>query len=151
MQDPDSPFKDSQHVPADARLEVLQWLTAFRKDRSRNLVLDRGREIWREYMKNLSKEDLGRKVVVDKIQSAIRYVTVQAEHHDSAVAAAVHDPSDRKFVATALADEGNSSIVNACDTDWYDCEDALSKDGIVVEQLIDGWCRKLHQQKLERK
>ena len=123
MEDPGSPFMDSQHVPANER----------------------------EYKKNLSKEDLGRKVVVEKLQSAIRYVTVQAEHHGSAVVAAVHDPSDRKFVATALADEGNSSIVNACDTDWYDWESALSKASIVVDQLLDGWCRKLHRQKRQRK
>jgi len=33
-------------------------------------------------------------------------------------------------------------LVNACDTDWFDCEDALKAHGVLVEQLLDTWLRK---------
>ena len=149
--DPSSPFKDSPHVPLAEQRAVLAWLREFRRDRSRLLVLDSQREVMREYKKQLGKNDYGYQVVIEKLQTA-RFHRIQLDEGGAAqlpepLRTEVKDRSDRKFVAVALADAGASSLVNACDTDWYDCEAALMQAGINVEQLIDGWCRAKHAEK----
>ena len=42
------------------------------------------------------------------------------------------DPSDRKFVAVAVASEQNPPILNASDTDWWQYRKALDRNGIKV-------------------
>lgn len=42
------------------------------------------------------------------------------------------DPSDRKFVAVALASTERPSVLNASDTDWRQHRDALEKHGVAV-------------------
>lgn len=42
------------------------------------------------------------------------------------------DPSDRKFVAVAIASNESPSILNASDTDWWHYRDALEKYGVAV-------------------
>lgn len=65
--------------------------------------------------------------------------------------AAVHDRSDRKFVAVCLSFEGESTLVNATDTDWYDAESALTDAGVRLEQIADGWCRAEWRRKQARR
>lgn len=45
---------------------------------------------------------------------------------------ATFDPSDRKFVAVALASGGQPEIFNASDTDWWHHREALSRHGVKV-------------------
>lgn len=45
------------------------------------------------------------------------------------------DPSDRKFVAVALASGENPTILNCSDTDWRDFDDALKRNGVTVVQI----------------
>ena len=45
------------------------------------------------------------------------------------------DKSDRKFVAVALASGENPEILNACDSDWWLFQEALSAEGLTVTQL----------------
>ena len=45
------------------------------------------------------------------------------------------DPSDRKYVAVALASKNHPTILNAVDSDWQDFDEALKKHGVVVEVL----------------
>lgn len=45
------------------------------------------------------------------------------------------DPSDRKFVAVAIASEENPPILNATDTDWWHHQEAMARLGITVEFL----------------
>jgi hypothetical protein len=149
--DPSSPFKDSEHVPLAEQRAVLKWLSEFRRDRSRHLVLDEQREVMREYKRQLGKNDYGYQVVIEKLQTA-RFHRIELDEGGAArlpepLQTEVKDRSDRKFVAVALADAGESSLVNACDTDWYDCQDALMQAGINVEQIIDDWCREKHREK----
>jgi len=50
------------------------------------------------------------------------------------------DPSDRKFVAVALAHSAKPPILNAVDRDWWDHRGPLSRHGIQVEFLCpDLW------------
>lgn len=45
------------------------------------------------------------------------------------------DPSDRKFVAVALAHPHRPAIANAVDSDWRNYESVLAEHGIKVEFL----------------
>jgi len=95
-------------------------------------------------MQRLSEQDFGHLVIREKIQSA-RWYAIELDRNGDAslpaeLNAIVHDRSDRKFVAVALADDGQSSIVNACDTDWLGWEEGLQAAGIEVEQLLGEWC-----------
>ena len=154
--DPASPFKDSEHVPPAEQRVVLQWLNAFYKDSSRQLVLDEQQTLIREYRKKLTKNDFGYKVILEKWQTArARVHSIELDEAQDArlpepLQKHVKDRADRKFVAVALKDKGRSTIVNACDTDWYDCEEALLQEGIVLTQLIDSWCKAKHTEKSEK-
>jgi hypothetical protein len=48
---------------------------------------------------------------------------------------ATFDPSDRKFVAVALASGEQPEILNASDTDWWHHREALSRHGAQVRFL----------------
>jgi hypothetical protein len=58
-----------------------------------------------------------------------------------ALEAIVHDADDRKFVEASLAVNPHPPIVNASDSDWLDCQDALADEGVEVVQLIGDWLR----------
>ncbi len=45
------------------------------------------------------------------------------------------DPSDRKFVAVALASEEQPPILNAADTDWWEHREALNRHGVDIRFL----------------
>lgn len=45
------------------------------------------------------------------------------------------DPSDRKFVAVAIASGESPPILNASDTDWWSHQEALSRNGVEVQFL----------------
>lgn len=52
------------------------------------------------------------------------------------------DPPDRKFVAVAVADEGQASILQAVDCKWLDWWQTMSQHGINVRFLcLDDVCR----------
>ncbi len=50
-------------------------------------------------------------------------------------ALAQFDRSDRKFVAVALAHPESPPILNATDTDWWEHQEALTKNGIRIDFL----------------
>ena len=146
--DPSSPFGDSDHVPLDHQELVLKWLIDFRVDGQRKLVLDQSFKIWDEYHNQMTRgRDIGSLIVTEKLQSA-RFVDIEFDEHGHGalprgLEQIFHDLSDRKFVATALADLANgdrSTIINAVDSDWCGWEASLKREGIVVEHLIDGFC-----------
>lgn len=63
---------------------------------------------------------------------------------------AVTDRADRKMVAAVLEaqQQGHSChLVNACDTDWLDCEAALNSAGIEVQHLLREWILAAHANK----
>ena len=155
---PGSPFKDSQ-IPAEQQQVVLDWLMAFRTDHNRKVVLDQFFRIWEEYNNKMTGQDIGLLVVAEKLQSAlIRFVDVAYNEHGHGrlppdLEKVVEDPSDRKFVAAALIDlsgGGQSTIINAVDTDWCDWETSLKRVGVVIEHVIEDWCRAKWREKRKR-
>lgn len=143
-----SPFADT-HVPPEECLVVFNWLATFRADARRCMVLDIDEEhgIIAEYKKRkLGAQDFGYHVLLDK-QSSARFVIVEYDHEGHAIVPeglVDLDPSDRKMAAAVLADRddgGASTIVNACDSDWYEHQEALEAHGVFVEQIIHAWAR----------
>lgn len=154
--DPASPFKGSDHVPPSEQRQVFEWLRAFRHGKACHLVLDQHRKIINEYKRQLRENDYGRQVLDEKFRLGMcRFHRIELDEADDALLpeplqSQVKDRADRKFVAVALQDEGRSTIVNACDTDWYDCAPALFDAGIGVTQIIDDWCRAKHIEKSKK-
>jgi len=151
---PDSPFEDS-NVPVEQQQDVLNWLMEFRIDGQRKLVLDQFFKIWEEYNNKLTGQDIGLLVVTEKLQSSLlRTVDIAYDENGHGCLPAelekiVHDKSDRKFVAVACIDRsqgGESTIINAVDSDWCDWEEHLKPFGVSISHLIDdlyqAWQRK---------
>ena len=121
------------------------------------VVLDKGREIIKEYHNNinLNAEDnvaseflkwvihamlLGKRVTQYQITKVGN--STYAEF-PTTPALASFDRSDRKFVALAKADPENPSIYNGSDTDWWDYKEALRNEGIRIVFLCEEYmCKK---------
>jgi hypothetical protein len=125
---------------------VFDWLSAFRVDGDRPLVMDLPqRTIWGEYARNVAPEHYGMRVVQAKWDAGcLHIVTLQFESNGAElvallpdeVAAGIHDLGDRKMVAAAF--EASAPIVNAADSDWEHphVSAALALLGVEVVQLL---------------
>ncbi|HXD86854.1 MAG TPA: hypothetical protein VN641_10180 [Urbifossiella sp.] len=150
---PTGQFKDS-NLPIHHMQLVFDWLLEFRKNPQCVIVLDHKFRIWSEYNNKMTGQDLGLMVVIEKMQMG-RFVEIEFDQNDHGLLPAeleqvIHDLSDRKFVAVALADAGQgitSRIVNAADSDWCSWGPALARAGVAVEHLIDGFCEEHGTQK----
>lgn len=135
-----SPFCDTTHLTKAELLQVLNWLVDFHADSTRQLVLDDAWLILNEYFQHLTESDIGHLVLRDKLGSAKFFsITTDENGHallPAALSVVIHDKEDRKFVAVALADPMQPSIVNACDTDWAGWVPALTVHGVTVLQLL---------------
>lgn len=151
-----SPFApDSTPVEeAELRRKVLEWLIAFESS-NRQLVIDWNWIIIDEYKgvnrrARLTEQDYGLQVFLEKhSKNQIFYFelkligTDSAELSHAALDATITDHADRKMVAGVLAAGGRAggcTLVNSCDTDWYDWQAALEGADVFVDQLIPEWC-----------
>jgi len=162
-----SPFAPEATPVEDASLrkKVLDWLIEFEQS-DRKLVLDWGWIIVDEYRgvnrrDKLSEQDYGFQVVLNKFSTGNSVgfsldcdVNGHALVTDKALESAITDLEDRKMVAAVLAVGGRANgcnLVNACDTDWYDCKDALKTAGVDVFQIIGKeWCHPRWKAKKQR-
>jgi len=145
---PYSPFADSD-LPLEQQQVVLDWLAAFREDASGRMVWDTCWKIHQEYRNKLTDQDFGLLVVTEKMASA-RFVEVSYDSTGAAIVPAEFgdfDRSDRKLLASLLADGGQSSLVNATDTDWLEIEDRLLARGLRLELLLERWLRAKYAEK----
>lgn len=111
------------------------------------LVLDDGGEIESEYAAYLSRS--GQPGVGDEFflevnrygygpnceRVAITPCDGSYAEFPDCVTLAGFDPSDRKFVAAALASRHSPSVLNAVDSDWRDYQQELEAAGVRIEQL----------------
>jgi hypothetical protein len=126
-------------VDADGIEVVFRWLTEFRDDPTRQLVIDELWKIWEEYNNKLNGQHFGLQVIHRKLESCLRTVPVTYDGNGYGVVPpelAAIDNSDKKFVAAALNDPANIHIVNATDSDWKQHKAALERHGIVVVELL---------------
>lgn len=146
-----SPFpEDATPVEkAELRARVLDWVMNFDQSQ-RRIVLDYGWEIAGEYQNKLSDQDYALQIVL-QMTSTDRVSWFQLEREADGRTRIAHagldptitDLADRKMVAAVLAggcNAGGCNLVNACDTDWYDWQDAMEAADVYVEQLIQEWC-----------
>lgn len=146
---PFSPFGDSD-LPPELQERVFEWLAGLRADPARQMVWDTMWKIYDEYRNKLTEQDYGLQVVSEKMASA-RFVEVSYDGDGIAIvpaAFACFDPSDRKFVAALLADGGQSTLVNATDTDWLEIENEIGAAGRTVEHLLEQWLRAKYKEKV---
>ncbi|WP_062270393.1 hypothetical protein [Endozoicomonas arenosclerae] len=152
----ESPFSSENHPvqDPDAAQKVFEWLMEFEAGNGR-MVVDSDWEILSEYQNKLTDQDYGQRVVFEKMsRGEIDYVDVEwidDPSHPVKVAAlaeqlntVIHDLADTKIVAACMKSNEEKkpcTIVNACDTDWYDWQEILEAAGVQVEQLIEEWSR----------
>jgi len=153
-----SPF-DAEATPVDEtalREQVLGWLEAFEADPLRHAVLDVDWHICTEYHHKLSEQDYGWLAMMHKIDhDQVAWVELEVDADGHAVLPAdlepaVADLADRKMVAAALQamQLGHPcKLTNASDTDWLDCQAALTTAGLDVENLLPDWLRARWQTK----
>lgn len=152
-----SPFSEDATPIEDRQLrkKVLDWLILFHASQNK-IVLDWEWVIVNEYKgvnrrEKLTEQDYGLLVVLEKFsKDQIFGFKLAWDEHGSAsvsdanLSHAVTDHADRKMIAAALAAGGLNSgcnLVNSCDTDWYDWQDAMEAAGVFVQQLIGTeWC-----------
>jgi len=152
-----SPFAEDATPVADRalRTKVLDWLIAFEASEAQ-IVLDWGWVIVDEYKgvtrrDKLTEQDYGLQVVLQKFSTGQLFgfeiewnEPESAAISDSDLSAVVTDHADRKMVAAVLAAGGvggGCTLVNSCDTDWYDWQDEMERAGVFVQQLIGAeWC-----------
>lgn len=118
---------------------VLSWLTEFRDDATRHLVIDDLWKIWEEYNNKLNGQHFGLQVVAWKLENCYRAVPVRYDENGYGIvpaALAAVDNSDKKFVAATLHDPANIHIINAADSDWKEHEVALKAHSVVVVELL---------------
>lgn len=158
---PESPFRSENH-PVEDPLEaekVFEWLVSFELGTDR-MVVDSDWEIITEYSNKLTEQDYGQRVLFEKMaRNEIDYVGLEwvddpaavdkAAALDEPLKTVVHDLADTKIVAACLKaneEQPECTIVNACDTDWYDWESELLDAGVNVEHIIDVWLREKWRQ-----
>lgn len=134
--------------------KVFDWISTFREDPNRHLVMDYEQTILDEYKSRGNMPEFnhyGRQVVQHKITTgATCWVTLEYwSNGDERVArlppeveALLHDLGDRKMIAAASA--AGAPIVNACDSDWTDSNEqrALEMMGVEVVQILSAEERK---------
>lgn len=113
------------------------------------VVIDGGWEILREYERNLSSSgqpgpgDAFLKWLHQNLSNPNRCERVPLEPDERRGYRQFpedpdldgFDPSDRKFVAVALASRNRPAIANAVDSDWWEHREALAKAGVRAEDL----------------
>lgn len=160
--DDGSPFRPDATPVQEAALreDVLRWLQAFELDGERSVVLDWDWHICSEYQNKLNLEqDYGWLAIMSKKdRNEVVWVGIDLDSNGHAelpttLRKAVSDLEDRKMVAAVLSAKASGNeckLVNACDTDWLDCQQALVAAGVHVHQLLDGWLKQRHERKKQR-
>jgi hypothetical protein len=146
-----SPFAPDATPVEDAELRkrVLDWVIDFEQS-PRQIVLDYGWTILGEYQNKLTEQDYALQIVLQMTSTErVRWFVLEQEADGrthiahAALDLVITDLADRKLVAGVLAAgcrAGGCTLVNCCDTDWYDWQTDLEAGDVYVEQLIHEWC-----------
>ena len=125
------------------------------------LILDKGNEIFSEYLKNL--RIAGQPGVGDGFMKWVHdnlghlydcqgvNITKNGDSYDEFPAhegLKEFDRSDRKFVAVANAHDNKPPILQATDSKWWGWKDALADEGITVRFLCQGYVEAKYAEKM---
>lgn len=161
--DDGSPFQPDATPIEEAALrqEVLNWLQDFERNAQCSVVLDWDWHICTEYQNKLNLEqDYGWLAIMAKKDcNEVAWVGFAVDANGHAVlptelGQAISDLADRKRVAAVLAaqvDGHTCQLVNACDTDWLECQPALNQAKVHVHHLLPAWLENRHERKKQRR
>ena len=139
----------SQQASATCVLTCVERLQQI-MDGEVKLVLDDGRRILDEYMRNLrsSGADVGdrflRWLLINK-DMYCDFVSItpiegsENEFHEFPTdpALANFDPADRKFIAVAIAHSDQPPILQAVDSVWWNYRDTLKQNGVTIDFVCE--------------
>ena len=134
--------RDTEPSRVECAEVCRQWLSELRTS-NRSLVVDEQWAIMREYRDNIPKSGFADRLLreLQKQAGRIIWVAIQFESDGqtailpSALGLQNFDPSDRKFVAVALARDPHSPIYNAADPDWRQHTRLILAAGLTVVEL----------------
>jgi hypothetical protein len=114
---------------------TLQFVVALQGNDDR-LAVDYQWKLLGEYYREISEQDVAHEIL-DLLfsQNRLDWCQIELDSDGNAVVpveCAVHDFSDRKFVAVALAHEARPPIHNVSDEDWLEDEEMLARCGVQV-------------------
>lgn len=141
---------DQPQASFECVADCVRRLTSVTEGRVQ-LVVDDSFEIVAEYQKHLSRSgepgvgDVFMKWVHDHQYTIGRCIRVCISEHPERgyhefpddMALSGFDPSDRKFAAAAVVSPTPAPVWNAVDSDWWDFERALRRNGIEVEHVCE--------------
>ena len=137
------PAADARTVEeVDCIRHCSEWIREF-LTATDTIVIDSQGVVLREYMRYLSPGRLTdplMTILYSEIWARMKYLDIEFDDDGFAVLPTpvrFHDPSDRVFVALALACDPPAPIYNATDTDWRKERAQLSEHGLRVIELCE--------------
>lgn len=137
------PFEEEKCIRA-----CRDWLEQFVAGADR-LVVDWQYAIISEYRRNISSNGFAEQLLnVLESVSRTRFagVSLEVDRDNHAIlpqGLTLDDPSDRKYVAAAIACVPHASIYNAADTDWTKEREQLTRYGLEVHELCPDYIAQL--------
>ncbi len=123
------------------------------------LVLDDGRRILNEYIRNLrsSGVDIGDRFLrwlltnKDKMCDFVPITPINDSENGfrefpTDTALANFDPADRKFIAVALSHSDRPPILQAVDSEWWNYRDTLKQNGVTIDFICEDDIRSILNQ-----
>lgn len=148
----------SEQASATCVLTCIERLQQIR-DGDVKLVLDDGRRILNEYMRNLHTGgiEFGDRFLrdlltnIDKMCDFVSITNVDGLENvflefPSDHALIDFDPADRKFIAVALTHSDIPPILQAVDSEWWNYRDTLKQNGVIIDFVCEDDIRSILNQ-----
>jgi hypothetical protein len=132
----------------DCAKRALNFIVGF-QDSADRLAVDHKWKIMGEYFDNINQQDVAFEIEL-LLPNRLEYCPIELDADGIAIVpakCAVHDLSDRKFVAVALAHEAHPPIYNASDEEWLEDQALLANCGVQVIHLCEAELRQHLAQK----
>ena len=157
--DTNVPLKAANTHPKDdidrnCSQSCFSFISTLMKSKDKIIVLDSGREIVKEYEKNIDihsersvaseflmwiyRNNLNGKICLQEITKTGENTYAEFPESPKLIG---FDRSDRKFVALAKAHPSNPNIYNGSDTDWWDYREAQEEEGIHIVFLSEEYMK----------
>jgi hypothetical protein len=154
------------HAGASARCIEESTRALARVMEEGQVFLDSGREILREYQRNLlTRREPGAGtaflkwlLVHENDAARVTRVPITPKEDDPedfeelppALGGVKYDSSDRKFLAVAAAHPEHPPILQSCDSKWWGWQESLAKCGVTIHFLCPDEIAAKHKKKMGR-
>ena len=141
------------HLSHECARNVLRFVIDLQNNDD-HLAVDYSWQILDEYYREISEQDLAYEILALLAkQNRFDWTRIEIDSEGNAIVpleCAIHDRSDRKFVAVSLAHEARPPIHNASDEDWLEDETILANCGIQVIHHCEAELRRRLKEKRNR-